>query len=170
MEPGLTEVIVEPASWLVFFWPSSSRPWVDRLVPGRFKHVSAAGYIAATSTWLFVNPAGPRLMIEAIPDGMEVQRMEAWARGTTVLLMPGGAMRGLWVAPARTCVSVVASLLGIRSGALRPDGLYRDCLRAGARQVDDAGPEAGPVAGAAAASRESRKHSIDPAGARDANG
>lgn len=153
MEPPQGAGTVEPASWLVFFWPSSKMPWLDRLLPGRFKHVSAAGYVAETATWLFVNPQRGRTIVEAIPDGDEAFRLNGWCDRAEVIVMPRGFDLGYRFRGPFSCVSVVAALLGLRSGALRPDGLYRDCLRAGGRPIADADPEPRPVSGRAAEAR-----------------
>lgn len=129
-----------PSSWLVCFHRGARTGWV-RWIPGRFKHVSVIGYCSASRTWVGIDPAIDRMRIWVWRDKAKMDReMGEWMADARVVLMPaaGGDVSfrpGMW------CVPVVAHLLGIRSGALRPDGLLRDCLRHGGRIVGEEAPD-----------------------------
>ena len=124
-----------PDEWFVFFWRGGALGWPWRLVPGEFKHVSAAGFVEKARAWVFVNPVVTRLEVEVIPDDMVDLRLLVWAKGNLVLKLRGapiGSMPrfGFW------CTPIVAHIVGNRGCALRPDALLRH-LRSRAEWVRD---------------------------------
>jgi hypothetical protein len=142
----------EPARWLVCFSPKSDYPWVNRLVPGKFKHVSAFGWVEAWDCWLFVEHAGPRLFVEVVPHGdLAHERMNRAMSGCTVVVVPRGFGTQFRFRPLNNCVSTIGHLIGLRRSALLPDGLYRNCLAYGGQileaRPDAVGTEAGPEPG-----------------------
>lgn len=123
---------VEPLDWIVVFRPWSESWLVRNLVPGRFKHVSAYADLAGLRAWVTFDVGFDGTKITVIPDGAQVRAIMApWLDGCTLVRMrkrPGAKCR---VALFGWCAPSVARLIGLRSGALRPDALYRDCLRNG---------------------------------------
>lgn len=124
----------EPLSWLLVFHRRCTIPIVNRLVIGEFKHVSAVGWVDAAQCWLFYDPTFTRTQILTIPDHLGAAAYCSVAVGNAVLRMPvqerrGTARLGFW------CVPAIKHLIGLRSGALRPDALWRDCLANGAEIV-----------------------------------
>jgi hypothetical protein len=124
----------EPGSWLVLFAVSTGRPWLDRIIPGKFKHVSAAAWITDTRTWVFYDVTLWRTSVNVLP--MEAgDRLFALATRThSVLRVPAGEGRvllriGFW------CVPAIKHLLGSSSGALLPSRLWRDLVATGAEIV-----------------------------------
>lgn len=128
----------EPINWLLVFSPNSTLWWVDRLVRGRFKHVAVTGFSIETQAWVVYEVTLVRTQILIMPDA-------AWNRwigtrvnaGASVLRVERGA--GHWSVGrlGSWCVPAVKRLIGLRSGALRPDRLFADCLRAGAEVVHE---------------------------------
>ena len=125
----------EVRDWFVAFHSWAPTWWV-RLIPGRFKHVCVFGYSGAARTWIFLDTSLAAMRVILLPDGKVAQDMLAhWSADASVLKirsrdgLPSRLRIGLW------CVPAVKLLLGLRSGALRPDGLWRDCLKAGATVV-----------------------------------
>lgn len=124
----------EPMSWLLVFHRRCTTPVLNRLVIGEFKHVSAAGWIEAAESWVFYDPSLNRTQILVMPDRTGTVAYSSIAVGNAVLRMPvlarrGSARLGFW------CVPAIKHLVGLRSGALRPDALWRDCLANGAEIV-----------------------------------
>lgn len=129
--------------WLIAFYQETTRGWMQRFIPGRFKHVSAFGYQPMARTWLFVDSTLDRARMCLLPDGEEAQKALAeWTIGATVLKVAGRPFP-----PAAQlafmpfcCTAMVRALVGLKGGALRPDRLYRQLLRENAEIVHDGGP------------------------------
>jgi hypothetical protein len=124
----------EPTDWLLIFHRSCGRAWVDRLIPGRFKHVSALTWCDIGQVWLFYDPGLLRSRVYVMPQ----KSGDLWAGqlmdGQTVLRVPvrekGPKLPrfGFW------CSSAIAHLLGIHGGPL-PTRLYDACIAADATIV-----------------------------------
>ena len=126
----------EPITWLLVFSPKSAIWWVDRLVPGQFKHVMACAYAVEAKAWVAYEVTLVRTQILVMPD-------PAWDRFIAARINSGASVLrierrdGCWWTGrlGSWCVPAVKRLIGLRSGALRPDRLFADCLRAGAAIV-----------------------------------
>lgn len=122
--------------WLVFFGDAQETLWwVRGLRPG-FRHVSAAAYYADQERWVYVNPTRLGLIVEVWrPDEFGARLGQLAAESAAIVRMPSRA--DLPCLPgAAWCVGVVKALLGIRSCALAPLGLYRHLLANGAEPVE----------------------------------
>ncbi|UXS96691.1 hypothetical protein [Agrobacterium tumefaciens] len=137
-----------PTSWFVVFHLSTKRRWLHWLAFGRFKHVSCFAWVDSAQRWVFFDPALERSWLRLVPDdmaGMEPaheQDIKANYYGGDIghyskigvvvkidtqivdIIKPN-------IGFARGCVREVARLIGIRTRAMRPDALFRDCLRLG---------------------------------------
>ncbi|MFG1284864.1 hypothetical protein [Xanthobacter autotrophicus] len=142
-------------TWFVVFHRETTAWWVRLLASGRFRHVSAVGWSRAANCWVVVDPRLRATMVVALPDGAAAQAYfdTVWQQDRcTVVSMPGGQggrarLLGGW------CVPAAAQLVGLRSGALRPDALLKDCLRHGGRVIYEDAAAAGrsdPARGTAA--------------------
>lgn len=136
MNPIAFEVLPEPDEWLILFHPRSSR-WVERLCPGKFKHVSAVGFVADAKAWALLSWELGRLRVSVMTDADFEVHLAAVAPDAGILKMmapqfdlgPWRPRLGLF------CVSMVTHLLGLRGGALLPDALWRLLLANGAEIV-----------------------------------
>jgi hypothetical protein len=120
----------EPRKWVICFCRKSTRWWLDRLPIGEFKHVRAFGSIPEIQSWVFFDPAWDRTVIKVARGHAAEQLVLQFLHDCEAVVMPAntGPMRphvGGW------CVPAVKQLVGLRSGALRPNALYRDCLANG---------------------------------------
>lgn len=121
--------------WLVCFHEGAAAWWA-KYIPGRFKHVSVIGFYREAKSWVLVDPAlhGMRIGVYADTNG-GLNALGEWIDDALVVRMPslardarvrvGAGRAGYW------CVPVARHLVGVRSGALLPDTLLRDCLKAG---------------------------------------
>ena len=129
------EAEASPIRWQVCFVRRAEMWWVDRFVPGRFKHVSVAGWISDTQTWVFFDINLWRTSVKVLPLEAGDVRYALAQRHAKVLKVKArrdGRMLlrfGFW------CVPGVKHLLGVRSGALLPAGLWRDLVRSGAEPI-----------------------------------
>lgn len=149
-------------TWFVAFMREGI-PWIDRVFPGRFKHVRAFAFSHGAQCWVFYDHTWSGTHITLAPAGsIGDATMGKFVEDAVVLKLSrtdrekGRLSRklGFW------CVPAVRALLRVPGGALRPDGFYRECLRAGAEVVVDgtgstdtsAGPDARRADRAGAAS------------------
>jgi hypothetical protein len=115
----------EPGMWMIVFHRTTGKPWIDRLVPGEFKHVSAIGWIEPAKAWLFYDVARLRTWIRVIPEPQGLDYAAKVMAGNEVLQVTPGE-QGNWFRFGLYCVPAIKHLLGLRSGALRPTALWRD--------------------------------------------
>lgn len=130
----------EPSEWFVVFHRDSDRWWVRRLVPGRYKHVSAFGMAPNTRTWTFFSFLTGRLRLVTVSDQQADRLLAFYSKAGCVVRMPAPDLRDTKFRPkvVFTCVSAVAHLLGLGGCALRPDAFLRQCLlNGGSIVVDD---------------------------------
>ncbi len=147
----------EPKEWFVVFHEETDKWWINALACGRFKHVSVFGKVERSGSWVFYDFHSDRAHIMVVGDweadiaiayysqcGPIVRFPRLLADAPKTMLRPG-----LW------CVPAIAHLIGLRTCALRPDALYRQCLAKGGeligtgRQDDEISEDGkGPRAGA----------------------
>jgi hypothetical protein len=122
----------QPARWVLAFQRSTESRLVNWLAFGRYKHVTAFGYVEAVDHWLFFDWRARALDLIVARGEHATQLMAHYTRDADLLGMdarPGagtGFQAGLW------CVPAIRHLVGIRGSALRPDALWRDCIAQGA--------------------------------------
>jgi hypothetical protein len=126
-----------PIHWNVCFCRTGFHPWLDRLLPGEFKHVRAFGYVPLEDTWIFVDSNLAGVTVRAARAGSAVLNslIAAWIADCEVILMPQREYRRLL--PGLYCVGLIKRLIGSPSGALLPSGLYRHCLANGGKEFDE---------------------------------
>ncbi len=142
----------EVSNWLIAFFPETENRWVRMLVPGRYKHVAAFAYAADCRTWVWYEWGWNVAKIRVLPDDENARMLiSAWTAGATVVRMDvlrherASFRVGMW------CVPAVKHLVGLRSGALLPDALLRDCVKAGAEVIIENGENVGVAAESSAA-------------------
>jgi len=133
-----------PPVWILVFCRSSTAWWVNRL-PGTYKHVRAYAFVPAMKAWLFYDVSLSATVIYAAPDGLTAEAYigDFVRDADLVSVKPRRGTRRPQFRPF-TCVSAIAHLVGIRSGALRPDRLYRDVLAAGGSPLGQQRSAPGP--------------------------
>jgi|SRR5271166_588134 len=127
----------EPATWFLAFFETSSTPWLDRVLPGRFKHVSAFAYVPGACIWVWCDAHWKGLSIVFLPHQGFILQIAPLTRNATIVKTekrPLGAM------PVSTrfgfyCVPFVKQLIGLRSFALTPDQCYRFIIRTGGAEI-----------------------------------
>jgi len=145
---------LEPSRWYLVFSRDTDRRFLRWLAMGRYKHVSAVGFIPGEKLWIFVDPRIKRTVIEAVRDGKLAEARLALAFGShDVLVLPANEPARFRLRAGLWCVPIVAHLVGVASCALRPDAFYRDCLAAGAEIIPLEGDADGHVRSAEAEDR-----------------
>ena len=150
---------IEPTRWVLVFQRSSTIWWVRWLNPGRYKHVSAYAYLPGFKAWLIYEVNLIRTSIVVVPDGQEgLGWLYELTRDSDLVAVKRGAHAS--VPLLGWCVPAIARLIGLRSRALRPDRLFRDCIAAGGELLTVRCP--------ATAVAQSSGHEIGPAAVRRA--
>jgi len=123
---------VEPEEWTIVFHREASSRWFSFIAFGKFKHVSAFAYLAGLNGWVIHDWHAGGLQVAVLPHSTETCRIISTLFGggewIKVRRQAGTSWSGFRLG---TCVGAVKHLLGLRSNALRPDGLYRYLVRHG---------------------------------------
>ncbi len=143
-------LIVQPQSWTLVFSRVAFTRWAGWLAFGRYKHVRAYAYVPFLHVWIFydVHLRGVDLFVAA--DGQPALNViRVWTQNADLLIVPRETSPQVSVTFG-FCVPAMKRLLGIRCGALRPDALYRHCIRNGCATISATGDAAGLCATARA--------------------
>ena len=152
MDTHILPDAIEPIYWNVVFHPSVTR--LDRLLLGRFRHVSAFTYIPGVGAWIMVDCQWGGMRIAFIP---RLAVLVAYTRGCAVVKFDRRYERfALASRFGFYCVPAIKQLLGLSCVAATPDALYRHLIKNGGELisgqcVDTAAAAAGPDAATRAA-------------------
>jgi hypothetical protein len=146
---------VEPERWTIIFHRKARNWFFSAIAMGEFKHVSAFAWVQPIKVWVLYDVAFRRTSITLLPDTAQSRAtLAAEITGNCIITMdvrrdamPIGRI-GFF------CTSAIKHLIGLRGGALRPDALFRLCVREGGEVSDDgkgASTTAGPDPAAATA-------------------
>lgn len=129
--------MIEP-HWILLFSKKRGRWWVRLLACGRYHHVKATAYLPAMCAWVFydVKFNGTRLVLAREDDAGTRAFLQEYLHNCDLVVMPSlpvpqrvAPHAGFW------CTLAMKHLVRIRTGALRPDPLLRDCVAAGGQFV-----------------------------------
>lgn len=155
----------EIRAWFVSFHTTSRRWWAPLV--GRYKHVAAFGYSEACRTWVWLDFGMAATKVLLLPAGAAAESLlGALTADASVLRMEASGRELRAVTGGAWCVTAVKCLLGLRGGALRPDGLWRLMVANGATIVHARSPRtagAGPAAASPAAAGGARPAAGDAA-------
>lgn len=121
-------------AWLIVFHRRSTW-WVEAICPGRFKHVSAAGFVPEANAWVALSWELGRIRVAVIPDDRFLGWFGGWCgEGAGVLRVAAPDFDlGSWRPRlGLSCTSMVCHLLGLRRCALWPMSLWRLLVANGA--------------------------------------
>ncbi|MBW8285092.1 MAG: hypothetical protein K0M55_15990 [Rhizobium sp.] len=136
----------EPKDWFVVFHENRGRWWVDWLACGRFKHVSVFGKVERSGAWVFYDFHLDRAHIMVVGDWEADIAIGHYADMGTVVRFPRllSNVGAFAFRPGWWCVPAVAHIIGLRTCALRPDALFRQCLANGGEIVGREGQNDDP--------------------------
>lgn len=135
MNPAGDIRLGEPVRWILAFQRRSTIAWLNRL-PLTYKHVAAFGYVGGdVGCWIFFDWRRERGQVSVgIGEKSTKALMGEFAIDADLIGIEARQQGSLFRLGAY-CVPAVKHLIGLRSNALTPDGLYRDCLAAGAKPI-----------------------------------
>jgi hypothetical protein len=118
-------------TWFVIFQRRAIFVRWANWIPGEFKHVLALG-ARTDGVWVIASAGILERGFIFLPEAMLGPEVERLLDGAVVMQMGGCSApqpKGWW------CTRLVVNLIGLPSCALRPDALFRECLRHGGRIV-----------------------------------
>lgn len=125
-------LIVAPETWVLVFNREASTWWASWLALGRYKHVRAYAYVPFLHVWVFydVHLGGTDIFLAA--DGAPAHSVMAhWNENADLVSFK---RMSIDIQPSPIfgfCVPAIKRLVGLKCVAMRPDALYRQCLRHG---------------------------------------
>lgn len=129
----------EPARWILCFSRQAQRRWMNWFpFIGPYKHVRAFGCVPGINTWIFYDAALDRTSVLVARGETARALMAEWLHGADAIGMDVRTGRACIPRLGTWCVPAVKHLIGLRSGALRPIGLWRDCVRHGGEVIEGA--------------------------------
>lgn len=139
--PLLEMHVLEPAipnRWSVVFHRKGYNRFFSLIAMGRFKHVSAFAWLPEMRVWLLYDVGFRRTVITVMPDndGSKVVLADL-IRGNCMVTLNAREGRPHVARLGFFCTTAVKHLLGLSGGALRPDALFRLCVREGGEISDD---------------------------------
>lgn len=137
-----------PTRWTIVFHRRAENRFFSAIAMGHFKHVSAFAFVPDLNIWIVYDVSFRRTHFTLLSDanGGATPYLAAIMNGNCLVSMTardGGFPLfrfGLY------CTTAIKHLLGLRGGALRPDALFRLCVREGGTVSDDASQDH-PTAG-----------------------
>jgi hypothetical protein len=131
MDTRILPDAIEPIYWNVVFHPSQTR--LNRLLLGRFQHVSAFTYIPGVGAWIMVDCQWGGVRIALIP---RINILVAYTRDCAVIKFDRRYQPfALTSRFGFYCVPAIKQLLGLSCVAATPDGLYRHLIRHGGELI-----------------------------------
>lgn len=126
--------------WYVGFngdYNGREKRWWDIFTCNEFRHCMLLGYDPQLGVWLYYDPtmngAAVEIFCQDDPSiDMIIQHFAVNGKWLKVKPQKHLFVTGLW---RLYCVTAVKHILGIKSSALTPKGLYRDLVKAGATPV-----------------------------------
>lgn len=124
-------LIVRPRAWTLVFAREADSWWASLVAFGRHKHVRAYAYVPFLHVWVFFDPAFSGTSITLTANSEAERLIAAWSVDADLVSVLAPQERVMPPAVLGFCVPQIKRLVGIRSRALRPSGLFRHCLRVG---------------------------------------
>jgi hypothetical protein len=130
---------VEAQRWTIVFHRKSKHLFFRMIAMGHFKHVSAIAWIPELSQWWVYDVGFRRTSLKVLVDGESAKAIiAAIVKGNATVTIDVRDDELPWMRLGMFCTTAVSHLIGIRTGALRPDRLYRHLVAQGGVVRDDA--------------------------------
>lgn len=126
----------EPDVWFLVFQTRARTRWLSWIAMGRYKHVTAFGYVPAMRAWLFYDVGLGRTWVAVMPDepAAWIEAHGLQEESLTICIAPRGRRRH-WLRLGFWCVPAMGHLVGIGEKTFRPDALLKACMSSGAEIV-----------------------------------
>jgi hypothetical protein len=122
---------IEPSYWNVVFHPSETR--LNRILLGRFQHVSAFTYVPGIAAWILFDCQWGGVRIAVIP---RINMLVAYTSGCAVIKFDRHYQRfAICSRFGFYCVPAIKQLLGLSCVAATPDRLYHHLIRNGGELI-----------------------------------
>lgn len=130
-------LVVEPDVWVLVFNRVASKRWTSWIALGKYKHVRAYAYVPFLHVWVFYDPRFRGTSITIAADGAQHALIREWITDADLMRMLRRTHETRRFPVFGWCVPAIKRLIGLRCSALRPDSLWRSCLRNGGFPFED---------------------------------
>lgn len=128
----------EPSRWTVVFHRTAANRFFSIIAMGHFKHVSAFAWVPDLRVWAIYDVSFRRTRFAFLPDTPESKALlQQVITGNCMVTMEAREDAFPIFRIGLYCTTAIKHLLGLRGGALRPDALFRLCVREGGKVSDD---------------------------------
>jgi hypothetical protein len=128
----------EPKRWTIVFHRTAANWLFSAIALGHFKHVSAFCWVPEVRVWAIYDVSFNRTRFAFLPDTAESKALlQQVITGNCLVSMEARDDAFPIFRPGLFCTTAIKHLLGLSGGALRPDALYRLCVREGGTVSDD---------------------------------
>lgn len=128
-----------PEVWFLCFYEKCIYPWLNRVIPGPYRHVNAIGHCRNAGIWLFYDVGWPKTRIFCAWDTPPTLDIIArWTQGATIVEFAPIEPSMLRIPLLFVCTPAIGHLVGLK-GAVLPSTLYRKALKSGGRIILDRG-------------------------------
>jgi hypothetical protein len=129
---------VEAKRWTVVFHRKSENWFFRTLAMGHFKHVSAFAWLPELQLWVIYDVGFRRTRLMHLAESPAARTIiAAIAKGNALVTMDTRHDNLPLMRLGMFCTSSVAHLVGLQCVALRPDALFRYCLKHGGTLIDE---------------------------------
>lgn len=123
---------VEARRWTVVFHRKAENRFFAAIALGHFKHVSAFAWLPEMGHWLIYDVGFRRTRLMMLGDTEAAKSVLAGiVTGNCTVTIDVVEDELPWMRLGMFCTSSISHLIGIASGALRPDTLYRHLVAKG---------------------------------------
>ena len=127
---------IEARRWTIVFHRKAENWFFSAIALGRFKHVSAFAWLPELGIWVFYDVGFRRTRLMHMADGVHAHAaIAAVVEGNEVLTVDVADASLPLMRAGLFCTTAIKHLIGLRSGALRPDALYRHLVAHGATKA-----------------------------------
>lgn len=138
---GLVRLVPKPVptlrrTWLLFFCDGDRGHWWSRFFRSGYRHIRAMAWFDDAQRWVYFDPTGKGLHLEILPDSAVGARFEHLVSSSSAILRVRSDFGRGYFPAVFCCVGAIKSLIGIKSRALGPYGLYRHLVARGAELVE----------------------------------
>lgn len=131
---------IEARRWTVVFHREAENWFFDLIAMGHFKHVSAFAWLPELGIWTIYDVGFRRTRLIHLADGVHAHAtIAAIVKGNCAVTVDVQNECLPLMRAGLFCTIAIKHLVGIRSGALRPDALFRHLVAQGGIVSDDAG-------------------------------
>lgn len=130
----------EVSDWMVIFHEADGEGWIEKITPGRFKHVSLVAWAAQAQVWVYLDVRFGQTKLLILPNGARAEEaLGEWSKDATIVKFRARERKRPTFRGIFSCVASAAHMLGLPLCVwATPDRLYRVLVSEGGETIYDA--------------------------------